>query len=117
MQNALQGGLKIAFIGGGNMANALIGGLAGKLTAGANIHVVDINQDALQKLQSGFGVTTASEIDQQVAGADVIVLAVKPQQMKEVIATLRPQLRQQLLLSIAAGIRAADLKKFRNVHL
>ena len=53
----MQTDLKIAFIGGGNMAAALIGGLAGKLTAGANIHVIDPNPEALQKLQSQFGVT------------------------------------------------------------
>src|SRR3990167_6359852 len=73
--------MKIAFIGGGNMATALIGGLAGKLTAGANIHVVDLNRDALEKLAQGFGVGTAQQIDAAVANRDVIVLAVKPQQI------------------------------------
>ena len=51
----MQTNLKIGFIGGGNMATALIGGLAGKLTAGANIHVIDLNSEALQKLQTQFG--------------------------------------------------------------
>ncbi|MBI1890949.1 MAG: pyrroline-5-carboxylate reductase [Burkholderiales bacterium] len=112
----MQSNLKISFIGGGNMATALIGGLAGKLTAGANIHVVDINADALQKLAQQFGVTTAQIIDAQVANADVIVLAVKPQQMKEVIAQLAPHIAKQLVLSIAAGIRASDLSRWLNGH-
>lgn len=108
--------LKISFIGGGNMATALIGGLAGKLTAGANIHVVDLNADALKKLQQQFGVTTAQQIDAAIAASDVIVLAVKPQQMKEVAAQLQPHVAAQLVLSIAAGIRAVDLSRWLNGH-
>ncbi|WP_019139505.1 pyrroline-5-carboxylate reductase [Noviherbaspirillum massiliense] len=112
----MQNDVKICFIGGGNMATALIGGLAGKLTAGANIHVVDINPDSLQKLAQQFGVTTATQIDAAVRQANVIVLAVKPQQMKDVVAQLQPQLSSQLILSIAAGIRAADLSRWLNGH-
>jgi pyrroline-5-carboxylate reductase len=112
----MQNKLKISFIGGGNMATALIGGLAGKLTAGANIHVVDINADALQKLQLQFGVTTAPQIDASIAQSDVIVLSVKPQQMKDVVAQLQPHVKSQLVLSIAAGIRAVDLSRWLNGH-
>jgi pyrroline-5-carboxylate reductase len=111
--------MKICFIGGGNMAGALIGGLAGRLTAGANIHVVDPNPDALQRLQQQFGVSVAPRVDaagSAVAGCDVIVLAVKPQQMKEVAAQLKPHVSAQLVLSIAAGIRAVDLSRWLNGH-
>ena len=108
--------LKIGFIGGGNMASALIGGLAGKLTDGANIHVVDPNVDALQKLQAQFGVTTEQQIDAALAKCDVIVLSVKPQQMKGVVQQLRPQVSRQLVLSIAAGIRAVDLSRWLGGH-
>jgi pyrroline-5-carboxylate reductase len=111
-----QNKMKISFIGGGNMAGALIGGLAGKLTDAGNIHVVDINADALQRLHDQFGVTTAFEIDAAVASSDVVVLAVKPQQMKEVAAQLQPHIGKQLVLSIAAGIRAADLSRWLNGH-
>ncbi len=112
----MQNNLKISFIGGGNMAAALIGGLAGKLTAANNIHVIDISADALGKLHTQFGVTIALEIDARVAGSDVIVLAVKPQQMKGVVAQLLPHIGTQLVLSIAAGIRATDLSRWLNGH-
>jgi pyrroline-5-carboxylate reductase len=114
--NISQHDLKICFIGGGNMATALIGGLAGKLTAGANIHVVDPNADALAKLAQHFNVTTSHQVDAVVGDVDVIVLAVKPQQMKEVAAALMPYVTRQLVLSIAAGIRAADLSRWLHGH-
>ena len=112
----MQNNLKICFIGGGNMAQALIGGLAGKLTAAANIHVVDVNPDALAALTAQFGVQTSSTLGSDVAAADVLVLAVKPQQMREVAHTLAPHMGGQLVLSIAAGIRAVDLSRWLNGH-
>jgi pyrroline-5-carboxylate reductase len=108
--------MKIAFIGGGNMASALLGGLAGKLTAGCNIHVVDPNADALARLKERFGVSTAAGVDAAVYEVDVIVLAVKPQQMRDVAAALLPHLCGQLVLSIAAGIRAVDLSRWLGGH-
>jgi pyrroline-5-carboxylate reductase len=107
--------MKISFIGGGNMATALIAGLAGKLAASADIHVVDPNPDALQRLHGKYGVTTAPEIGAAVAASDVIVLSVKPQQMREVALRLQSQLdARPLVLSIAAGIRGADLSRWLN---
>ncbi len=107
--------MKIAFIGGGNMASALIAGLAGKLTDGANIHVIDPNEAQLQRLNEHYAVSTAQEIDSRVACCEVIVLAVKPQQMREVAEALKPQLAHApLILSIAAGVRGADLARWLN---
>ena len=112
----MQNNLNIGFIGGGNMATALIGGLAGKLTAASNIHVVDPNADALRKLTQEFGVATTTQMSDALARCDVIVLAVKPQQMKDVVKQLQPFVASQLILSIAAGIRATDLSRWLNGH-
>ncbi|MCH8620093.1 pyrroline-5-carboxylate reductase [Undibacterium sp. TS12] len=110
----MQNKLNIAFIGGGNMANALIGGLLKSLTSAEHIHVVDLNQQSLQKLRADFGVSTALAIDSKLAEMDAIILAVKPQQLREVITSLAPHLGQQLLISIAAGIRAVDMARWLN---
>ncbi|HEV7815317.1 MAG TPA: pyrroline-5-carboxylate reductase [Janthinobacterium sp.] len=113
--NAVGSALNIAFIGGGNMASALIAGLAGKLTAAANIHVIDPNAGALEKLRSQYGVGTAASVDSGLAACDVIVLAVKPQSMREAAAQLLPVLKNgalPLIVSIAAGIRGADLSRW-----
>ena len=112
----MQNNVKISFIGGGNMAQALIGGLADKLTVAKNIHVVDINAQALSQCEQQFGVSTALQVDAGIAAADVWVLAVKPQQMHEVVASLLPHLKNQLIISIAAGIRAEDLSRWLGGH-
>jgi pyrroline-5-carboxylate reductase len=109
----MKNNLRISFIGGGNMATALNAGLAGKVAQAADIHVVDPNADALERLRTQYGVTTSPDIGAAVAASDVIVLAVKPQQMRDVTVHLQSQLANKpLLLSIAAGIRGADLSRW-----
>ena len=113
--------LRITFIGGGNMARALIGGLAGKLTAPGSVHVVDPDAQARARLaQSGVSTAPAIGVPGSAGGAlhtgvdgsNVVVLAVKPQQMREVAMQLKPHLSTQLVISIAAGIRAVDLSRW-----
>jgi pyrroline-5-carboxylate reductase len=112
MRNNQFNNTRIAFIGGGNMANALISGLRGKGVPAANIHVIDLNPASLAQLQNKFGVSTSTQIDAQLTSSNVILLAVKPQQMREVAAQLVPHLNGQLVISIAAGIRALDLSRW-----
>ncbi len=104
---------QIAFIGGGNMASALVAGLLGQ----AQMHVVDLNQEALARLAQQYGVSTAGQIDAQVASYSVVLLAVKPQNMREVALQLAPFLGpQHLVISIAAGIRVQDLSRWLGGH-
>jgi pyrroline-5-carboxylate reductase len=104
--------VKIIFIGGGNMARALISGLCRNENQAGNIHVIDVKPDSLIQLKEQFGVTTSSQIDAQIAQSEVVVLAVKPQHMHEVAEKLVPHLNKQLVISIAAGIRVLDLSRW-----
>ncbi len=104
--------MNITFIGGGNMATALIGGLLKRDFTPKQLRVVEINADNRTKLQQEFGVQATAELAEGVAGSEVIVLAVKPQQLSDVSQQLAPLLNGQLLVSIAAGIRAADLARW-----
>lgn len=112
----MQTNLKIAFIGGGNMAQALISGLADKLLPANHIHVVDVHAETLRTLEKKWSITTAAAVGAEVSAADVIVLAVKPQQMHEVATSIAPSIKNQLILSIAAGIRADDLSRWLGGH-
>ncbi len=105
--------MNICFIGGGNMATAIIGGLLkAQYVSREEVRVVEINADGRTRLQNDFGVQASAELAQGVAGSDVVVLAVKPQQLRELCAELKPLLGGQLVLSIAAGIRASDLARW-----
>lgn len=106
--------MNICFIGGGNMANALIGGLLARGFVAADICVVEINADSRARLETQYAVRTADNLTDGVPGSELIVLAVKPQQLREVAQQLVPMLQGQVLLSIAAGIRAQDLARWTN---
>lgn len=108
--------MNICFIGGGNMAAALIGGLLGEGFTPGQIGVVEINADNRAKLQRDFGVHAVEMLAQGIAGSGTIILAVKPQNLREVALQLAPLLSGQLLISIAAGIRAADLSRWSNTR-
>ena len=104
--------MRICFIGGGNMAGALIGGLRRAGTPGAELGAIEIDAARRAQLEREFGIVTRAAPDASIEPCEVLVLAVKPQQMKEVCAVLRPYVRAQLVLSIAARIRAADLARW-----
>lgn len=96
------------------MAAALIGGLLKQNFSAAQISVVEINVDSRQRLQRDFGVQTFASMEPAVARSTVIVLAVKPQQLREVALQLTQLLGTQLIITIAAGIRANDLARWLN---
>lgn len=103
----------IAFIGGGNMARSLIGGLISNQFTAENIHVSDANTEALDNLASRYNVKTFTDNLAAIADADVIILAVKPQQLQSVIRQIAPAWQQdKLLISIAAGIRLDDISRW-----
>ena len=103
----------IAFIGGGNMARSLIGGLISNDFAADYIHVSDANTEALDNLTSRYSVKTFTDNLAAIADADVVILAVKPQQLQSVIRQISPAWQQdKLLISIAAGIRLDDITRW-----
>jgi pyrroline-5-carboxylate reductase len=108
--------MNITFIGGGNMASALIGGLLGRGYTAAQISVVEINADNRARLQHDFAVQAFDNLDEGVAGSRIIVFAVKPQQLRAAAQQLAPLLSGQLLISIAAGILATDLARWSNTQ-
>ncbi|MDX1656457.1 MAG: pyrroline-5-carboxylate reductase [Candidatus Competibacteraceae bacterium] len=102
----------IAFIGGGNMARSLIGGLIQDGAQPGSIRVSDPNEAQLQALAQQLGVETFTDNASAVAGAQVVVLAVKPQALGEVARNLAGAIQphRPLIVSIAAGVRAGDLE-------
>jgi pyrroline-5-carboxylate reductase len=105
---------KITFIGGGNMATSLVGGLVkGDCDAG-NITVADPDEKKLEALYSSYHINTEQDNNKAAAVADVIVLAVKPQALRQVSQDLSAvvQDNKPLIISIAAGIRVEDLQRW-----
>jgi len=105
---------QIGFIGGGNMARSLIGGLIADGLASDRIQVSDPSAEQRADLAERFGVTVSDDNASVVADTDAVVLAVKPQVIASVAEQLGPRLRAQgtLVVSIAAGVREADLSRW-----
>ena len=105
---------KLAFIGGGNMAAALIGGLTKRGLPSERVVVADPSREQLARLVRDYGVTAAADNVSAVKDAEVVVLAVKPQQMRSVALGLAPCFLESppLLISVAAGIPHAALARW-----
>lgn len=106
----------VTFIGGGNMASALIAGLTKKDWRADAIHVVEIDPEARQRLARDLKVRVHADAADALAASDCVVLAVKPQQLQGVARELAPHLRDHLVISIAAGIRLVDLSRWLRGH-
>jgi pyrroline-5-carboxylate reductase len=99
----------LAFIGGGNMASAIIGGLIRQGMKPEQIMVVEPFADTAAKLRVDFGITAMSAADPSLSRADLVVWAVKPQVFSEAAAPVMPFTRAALHLSVAAGIRTDSI--------
>jgi len=104
----------IAFIGGGNMARSLVGGLIADGVSAQRLRVADVNTDALERLRAQYGVATFVDNTAAVHGAQVVLIAVKPQAARAVAIELGAALERQrpLIISIVAGLRSADLARW-----
>jgi len=103
--------MDIAFIGGGNMATALIRGLKGVPELGGRVRVCDPSAEARVRLEELTGVACFETADEAVRGAEVVVLAVKPQVMPVALADLARTMRgEPLVISVAAGITVGALR-------
>ena len=100
--------MKLGFIGGGNMAQALLAGLQAQQFMMSNITVIELDLNKHIGLQQKFGVFTSNQLA-DIETCEAIVLAIKPQQLAELAKNLAPLLKQQLIISIAAGVQLKDL--------
>ena len=105
---------RIAFVGGGNMASGLIGGLLARGTPPPSIVVADPETSQRSRLEHDYGVTTVADAQSAVIGARTVVLAVKPQQMAQVVRSIAGQVAASgaLVISVAAGIRLQDIARW-----
>lgn len=104
----------LAFIGTGNMASAIIGGLLAKGYPAERIWATARTQDKLERMANDWGIRVTSDNQAAVAAADMVVLAVKPQMLKQLCLTLAEavQSRRPLVMSVAAGISASSLDQW-----
>ena len=108
------GNQKIGFIGGGNMARSLIGGLVSDGYPASNIIVSDLDADKLTELSDKFGIANTQDSGELAANVDILVMAVKPQHIKVVCEGIKPavQTKSPVIVSIAAGIRVSALARW-----
>jgi pyrroline-5-carboxylate reductase len=105
-----------AFIGGGNMASAIIGGLIKQGTPANRILVVEPFEEARQRLQAQFGVRVLAAADATLVEAGLVIWAVKPQTFKEAAQQTRDFCANALHLSVAAGIRSDSIANWLNTE-
>lgn len=103
--------LHICFIGAGNMAQSLIGGMIADGLPSKQIAATDISKELLSQVAANYQIHTSTDNQSAVQNANIVVLAVKPIHIKDVLTTLSlPE--NCLVVSVAAGIRMIDLQKW-----
>ena len=107
--------MKLGFVGGGNMAAAMIGGLLQKGFPLSDIQVSETSAERRAWLERELGIAARADMALTLA-ADVVILAVKPQQLAEILRGWPPLEVGQLVLSIAAGVRAGDISRWLGGH-
>ncbi len=107
--------LDLAFIGGGNMATAIISGIRQDQQTKSQILVVEPDAEKRTTLKKDHDIAVTDQID-QAALKKIIVLAVKPQQLQSVCESLKPSINDQLIISIAAGIKTAAIVRWLDGH-
>jgi pyrroline-5-carboxylate reductase len=107
--------VSIAFLGGGNMANALIGGLVARGFDTRAISVIEISPGARERI-AGHGVRVSTAPDAASGKADTLVLAVKPQDARAALASVASSIHGKLVISIAAGLRLGALSRWLGGH-
>ena len=102
---------KVVFIGAGNMAEAIVSGMvAGDFCAAEKIIMTDVRLDRLSDLEKEYGIATSTD-NGVVENAEMVVLAVKPQVMSDVLKEIAPVLREEtLVISIAAGVSCSSIE-------
>jgi len=103
--------MKIAFIGGGNMGEAILAALIKKeMVEASGVTVADVKPDRRQYLNEKYAVRVVARNTPAVKGAEVVILAVKPQNLSDVLTELSGEIKpEQLVLSIIAGARLATM--------
>lgn len=106
--------VSLAFIGGGNMATAILSGLCKAGLSGASVTVVEPFTESRQRLEAEWGVRTLAAADASLQSANCVIWAVKPQVFAEACAPVAPHTPKALHLSVAAGIQTASISRWLN---
>lgn len=108
--------MRLAFIGGGNMARAIVGGLVARGTRASDIGVVEPESITRLQLVSDLGVATYDKPQEALAQARTVVFAVKPQHMRDAARAAAPFVGGALVITVAAGVRIEDLSRWLGGH-
>ncbi|MDO4546939.1 MAG: pyrroline-5-carboxylate reductase [Clostridia bacterium] len=103
--------MKLGFIGAGNMAGAMMGGIAGAgVIERGDICAFDIDRDKIEAIENRLGVKGFSDVDGMIAACDMIVIAIKPNVVKDAVLKSKSALAGKAVVSIAAGWTTKALK-------